>query len=484
LGLLAAPSSAQELTAGGGVADPPPPQVRIQVRTPSASPPGKPIQYRLIVSNPAAERAYKVRVRNPIPPNVQVGKTDPPLNVAPGAKELVWELGELGPAAQRVLTLELTPAAGTREVRNQAFVTSEYGQSVLTKIEDAKLKVEKAAPKTAAAGEPVPVEVRVTNAGAVPVLDVELVETITDGFRFDDRGDGRRGATAAQRVWKLGTLSPGQARTVRYNVRDGTGAKLTTTSAVTGHGVSTPDTPKQTDTELLTPGLVVELAGPATVAGGQRGKYTAVARNTGTLPLQDVRIVATLPAGCGLKRQTNGGQRTRDAVEWVVPRLDPGETYSVRFELDSATSGKKTVTATARSRAAEAPAKEATTVYEGTSVLGLKATAEPSLPAVGTQGTLTLTIDNSGTEAARNARLRVEIPDGVTLVSTSPKDAQATKAEVLFPAVTVRPREPQRFTVTFRADKPGIVYFRTSLEATGLGDRPLVKEQSVEVMPR
>ena len=97
---------------------------------------------------------------------------------------------------------------------------------------------------------------------------------------------------------------------------------------------------------------------------------------------------------------------------------------------------------------------------------------------------LTITLSNGGGEPARNARLRVELPDGVTLVQATPKEAQATKSEVLFPAVTVAPGDPQRFTLTYRADKAGTVFFRTTLEATGLGDRPLVKEQSVEVVPR
>ena len=368
------------------VPDPPPPQVRIQVRTPSAVAPGKSIQYKLIVTNPSAERAYKVRVRNPLPAGVTVGKTDPATTVLPGGKELVWDIGELPGGGQKVIEMELVPGQGTTEVKNQAFVSSEYGQAVLTKVETPRLKVEKTAAKTAAAGEAVPVEVRVTNTGGVSVLDVELVETVTDGFRFDDRGAGKRGAKPEQRVWELGTLRPGESKLVRYAVKDGPAGKLLTTSAAKGHGV-TAEAPKQTETEVLSPGLAVELVGTPTVPGGQRGKYTIVAKNTGTLPLENVKVVGNLPPGVTLKKMTNGGQRYRESVEWTVPRLDAGETYQVRFELDSTTSGRKTVRAGAKSaRGVEAKGTETATVFEGTSLLSLRADADPALPAVGQQG--------------------------------------------------------------------------------------------------
>ena len=467
----------------GGVPDPPPPQVRIQVRTPSAVADGKPIKYKLVVTNPSTERAYKVRVRSPLPERVTVGKVDP-TPTGPAGNELVWDIGEMPGGSQKVIELELTPAKGATDVRFQAFVSSEYGQSVLTKVETPKLKVEKTVGKTAAAGEPVPVEVKVTNTGSVAVLDVKLLETVTVGFRFDDRGAGKKGGSPEQRVWELGTLRPGESKLVRYGVKDGKPGRLLTTSAATGHGV-TAEVPPESVTEVLATGLSVELVGTPTVPGGQRGKYTVVAANTGGLALENVVISASLPPGVTLKKQTNGGQRYRDAVEWTVPKLDAGETYQVRFELDSTTSGKKTIRAGARAgRGVEAAGRETTSVFEGTAQLALRAEAEPAMPVVGGEGKLTFTVSNGGGEPARNARLRVELPPGVTVVQTTPKEAQATAAEVLFPAVTVAPGDPQRFTLTYKATKAGTVYFRTTLEASGLGERPIEKTQAVEVVPR
>ena len=483
--LLAGPALAQqgELLPAGGVADPPPPQVRIQVRALAAVAPDKPIRYKLIVTNPSTERAYKVKVRNPIPAGVTPGKAEPTPTSTPGSAELVWEVGELIGGGQKVIEFELMPKAGTTDVKNQAFVTSEYGQAVLTKVEKPKLKVEKQIGKSAALGEPVPVTVRVTNTGAVAVLDVELLETVTPGFRFDDGGQGKKGSSPEQRIWELGTLAPGQSRAVQYSVKGGQAGRLVTTSGAKGHGVAA-EVPPETVTEVLATGLAVELVGTPTVPGGQRGKYTVAATNTGGLPLNDVKVTASLPPGVTLKKKTNGGQQYRDTVEWTLPRLDAGEKYEVRFELDSTTSGRKTVRAGARSaRGIEAAARETATVFEGTSLLSLRAEAEPALPAAGQNGLLTLTVSNGGGEAARNVRLRVELPDGVTVEQTTPRDVQATKSEVVFPVATVAPGDPQKFTLTYKAAKAGTIFFRTTLDATGL-TAPLTKEQSVEVVPR
>ena len=478
--LAAGPASAQPEPPTGTVPDPPPPQVRIQVRTPSAVAPEKPIGYRLIVSNPSPERAYKVRVRCPLPDTVTPLKAEP--KGATVGKEQVWEIGELPGGSTKELELQLQPKPGATEVRVQAFVSSEYGQAVSTKVEAPKLRVDKEAAKSAAAGDPIPVSIRVTNTGPVPVLDLRLTETVTDGFTFDGRDGGKRGSVPGQREWDLGTLPPGQSKLVRYAVV-GDKPQLRATTAVQGHGVT--QVQRLTETEVLTPGLAVELDGPPSVAGGERGKYTVVVKNTGTLPLEGVKVSASLPPGCAVKKVTNGSRRPRDAVEWTQPHLDPGETFAYRFELDSATSGKKTVRAGAKAgRGTEATGREVITTFEGTSQLGLRADAEPAMPAVGRDGLLTLTVTNAGTEPARNARLRVELPDGVRVVQTTPKDVQATKSEVLFPAVTVAPGEPQRFTLTYTPSKAGTVYFRTTLEAPGLGDRPLVKEQAVEVVAK
>lgn len=467
----------------GGVADPPPPQVRIQVRTPSAVADGKPIKYKLSVTNPSTERAYKVKVRAPLPARTTPGKAEP-TPTGPATTEFVWDIGEMPGGSQKVIELELTPAKGLTDVRFQAFVSSEYGQSVLTKVETPKLKVEKQVGKTAAAGEPVPVAVTVTNTGAVQVLDVKLVETVTVGFRFDDRGVGTRGSSPEQRVWELGTLPPGQSRTVKYTVKGDKAGRLTTISAATGHGVSA-EVPPETVTEVLAAGLTVELVGTPTAPGGQRAKYTVIAANTGGLALENVVVSASLPPGVTVKKMTTNGQKYRDALEWTLPKLDAGDRYEVRFELDSATSGRKTVRAGARAgRGVEAAGRETTTVFEGTAQLTLRADAEPAMPVVGGEGKLTLTVSNGGGEPARNARLRVELPAGVTVVQTTPKEAQATAAEVLFPAVTVAPGDPQRFTLTYKATKAGTVFFRTTLEASGLGDRPIEKTQQVEVVPR
>ena len=173
------PESAKPLAAA--VSDPPSPVVRVQVRVPSHVAPGKDIVYKLIVTNTSTADAYRVTVRNPIPAGIlQVVKAEPKPDKS-DPKELTWNIGSLQHGQMREIELVLRPAADAKEIRNQAFVSFEHGQAVLTRIDKPKLQVTMQTPKQATTGDPIPVRVEVVNTGRVAINDVELIEDVSKG---------------------------------------------------------------------------------------------------------------------------------------------------------------------------------------------------------------------------------------------------------------------------------------------------------------
>jgi uncharacterized repeat protein (TIGR01451 family) len=467
----------------GGVPDPPAAQVRIQVRALPAVAPGKDIAYKLIVTNPSAATAFNVVVRNPLPDRTTVVKADPtpeqpPAAVRPG---LTWKLGTLSAGQSKTIDLVLRPGPDVNEVRNQAFVSFEYGQSVLTRIERAKLIVSKKAPKSAVAGEPIAVQVVIVNPGPVAVPDVKLVETISPAFEFAPGNEGERGTSDQQRVWKLGTLGPNQRRELVYRVTTKTGTKLLTTSAVTGHGVAA-EPPPQTETDILAPALAVELTGPPSVVAGEVATYSLVVRNTGTMPLGDVRVTGAFDDQCKLKGMTDGGQRYRDRVVWQIPRLASGEAKSFTLKLDSPTTGRRAVRASATApRGVEATAREVQTSFQGTAVLQLRADVTPATPTVGREALMTIDVANRGGEAARNVRVRVILPPGLTCKQATPSGATITGQEVVFPAQTVGARGDEKFTLTLQPETRGGKQVTVRVEADSLGAEPLSKTVELAV---
>lgn len=282
-------------------------------------------------------------------------------------------------------------------------------------------------------------------------------------------------------MWKLGTLGPNQTRAVTYRVTTKTGTKLLTTSAVSGQGVSA-ESPPQTETEVLTPALAVELTGPPSVTAGEVATYQLVVRNTGTMPLSDVRVTGAFDDQCKLKGMTDGGQRYRDRAVWAVPRIAPGEARSFTLKLDSPTTGRRTVRASAAGpRGVEATAREVQTSFQGTAVLQLQADVQPATPTVGRDTLMTIDVTNRGGEAARNVRVRVLLPPGLMCKQATPKGASITAQEVVFPAQTVTARGSEQFTLTLQPEARGSKQVTIRVEADSLGDQPLSKTVELAV---
>ncbi len=473
------------------VADPPTPVVRIQVRVPANIAPGKDIAYKLIVTNTSTAHAYRVKVRNPIPEGIaRIVKYEPEVEKIPleqtaqMPKELVWDLGKLPAGEKREIDLVLQPIPTAKDIRNQAFVSFEHGQTVETHVDKPKLMVKKVAPKQAAQSEAIPVRVEVTNNGKVSIENVKLVEVVSRGFEFVAETSGERGETAQQRVWTLGTLRPGERKLVEYRLTTkemGTSVELLTRSQVHGKGAEDGDSAEST-TKVLNSGVSLELTGPTAVGVGDRGDYEIVVRNTGGMTLSNLKVTGTYPADCTLVRVTNNSQRDREQVSWLVPPLKSGESFAFRFSLKAAMSGKRTIRAAVTDGRAIEKGREAVTTFQGTALPQLSAQLTPALLKVDQSGMLTIVVTNKGTETAKNVRVWVTLPPEVRLVEATPKNVTTTQ-EVAFDAVAIKANGEEKFTVTYKAAKPGEAWFDLKLTADALGDQPATKKLTVQINP-
>ena len=481
----------------GVVADPPSPTVRVQVRVPSTVAPDKELTYRIIVTNTSPADAYRVKLRDPLPAEIatvvkadpSADDFDPKKSPAQLPKELTWSIGTLRGGESRTIELTLTLKPDAKEIRNQAYVTFEHGQAVVTKVERPKLAVRKSAPEQATKTGGVAVVVEVSNPGLVPVADVELVEDVTKGFAFAVGTSGEKGAEPTQRVWALGTLQPGERKLVRYQLTtadSSSGGDLLASSVV-----KSPDVPEsersESTTKVLVPGVALDLSGPPIVSTGETGLYEIVARNTGTLTLTDVRVSASVPTGCTVAKMTRGGQPQSGRIVWVVPRMSPGEAYSVRYGLRALASGKQTIRAAVAipdgSTSGAETSRELVTAFQGTPDLTWDATEDPTTVSVGKQGLLTVRVRNTGTEAAKDIRLRVELPASETqFVQATPKDSRASANTVSFNETTIPAGGSVTYSITYQATRAGQAWFRLRLEGDALGNRPLTKEHAVEVV--
>ena len=179
---------------------------------------------------------------------------------------------------------------------------------------------------------------------------------------------------------------------------------------------------------------------------------------------------------------TAGARRTKDMVVWMLPKLPAGEAFDLRLSLESATSGKKVVKATVREgRGAVEDAKQISSDFLGRADLTWKPEFDDVTVNVGKQGLITVKVKNQGTESDKGMFLKVELPDRVKFVEGSPKQYDLSGTTVIFKSRPLPPGQTETFTVTYEAKQAGPAHFRLLLEAESLNNKPLTKEQRVDI---
>ncbi len=491
LALLAFASPAAAQPADLGVLDPATPVVRIRVRAPAHLAPGKPLVYRVFVTNASAAAANKVVVRHPLlagvtkPPEMEPKPETP---AVPSANFREWKLETLpaGETKEFKITYELP--AGMNSVTAQAFVTYEHGQAVTTLLETPEVQVTKSAPEKALGTGPIPVAVRVTNTGKVAVRDIVLVEDIPAGFEFVPDGDGEATAKPEQRSWRVTQLAPGESKVINYRVRlkdPKKGVDFLTTSNVKGTSLGPVD-PASTATRILTPEIQLKVTGPPTGITGEPSKYVAEVKNTGNTPLDSVRLTVDLPAGSRATAGSAGGQRDGDRLLWDVPAdrqrngpLGIGETARVEFSLTAAREGEQVVKVHADGGRGVEKSERVTTAVKGAAGLTYTVDLEPGVLVVGMPGIVTYTVRNNGTAAAKGVTLRVKLPTEVVPKEMTPK-YNADRGEAVFEPRTILPGDAVKYTVTYTAKQPGRAEFTFSLTSEA-DPKPLIASKIVTI---
>jgi uncharacterized repeat protein (TIGR01451 family) len=411
-------------------------------------------------------------------------KPDHEIKPADVRKELVWTFGTLKPGEKRTIELLLKTKAGATEVKNLAYVRFEHGEAVTTRLSQPDVKVTKVAPKQVMKDEPYQVRVTIENRGRVPAEKVRLVEDVNRAALMEGVTEGGQrtatsGAGTNQWQWEIGTLLPGQRKVVEYQVTPrAAGEALATTNVSAEKSVHARE---EARTEVLAPGLGVELKGPTgPIHPGEEAEYEIVVHNNdGTAVHTNVRVTGSIPVGCKPTSKTAEGQLIPGAVVWTIPRLEPKKAYAFRYKLRVETTGHQTVTASAVDSRKYKALKTVQTFFEGMVALVWETHPDPGPLATGQQGGFTVVVRNNGGDAAANVRVTVDLPPEVAFVQGSP-NGQFTGGKVTFGPDTIPGHGETTYTVTYKAARGGNARFKATLAATALKD-PLTAEKVVTI---
>jgi uncharacterized repeat protein (TIGR01451 family) len=467
--LLAAPE-----TMAPQLEDPPTPMVGIRVRVPASAEAGKELEYRIEVENRSRAAAHHVIVRDPLPATARYVRATP----EPSARdpELLWRLGTLEAGARREIVLVVTPA-GQEEIQNCARVQFEHGECVTTKIARPELRLRKEGPARALLYDALTYQLTLTNTGTAPLTNLLLTDQLPKGLEHESGKD--------RLSWILGTLAPGQSRTVSYQVIAKAVGRLCNKAAATADGGYRQEVEScVTVTEAK---LELGMTGPKKRYLNTPAIYDITVQNPGTAPLENVQLTNTVPPGTTFIRASEGGQLADNQVRWSLGALTPGASLTLTLELQAQSTGRICNKATVAADRGLTKQAEACTDFTGVPALALEVEDTEDPVEVGSNTTYNVTVRNPGTTPAANVKIVATVPAQMELLRATGTANNRTEGQrIIYDPLTLAAGDTARYSIEVRARRAGDVRFRVELTAEPLTAGPVQQEESTtiyEVLP-
>jgi uncharacterized repeat protein (TIGR01451 family) len=458
-------------------ADPPVPQVIIRVRVPARVNPKQDLEYRIAVQNVSQAPAHQVRVRIPLPDNATYVKATP--EPAERQQQLVWQFGTLPAGARKDISLVLNPT-GSGDVDCCARVQFEHGQCVRTRLAQPDLRVRLIGPTQLLLNDSKYFSVEVTNAGQRNATNVVLTNTLPDGLLFQNSTPSTPGNNPL--IWNLGTLAPGQAKTVKYLVL------VEKTGTLLNKAEVKDDTGRKQETSLQLsvgePRLTLSMGGPEKRTAGRPTIYILTVANPGTRPVTNVELVDYIPKGVDFVSATLGGYQREDELRWNLGTITPGARQTVQVVMKAKGPGEFTNRAYARADRDLKASAEFKTVFEaGSAGLTLDIDKSSDPLEVGKPVTYTVRIVNQGNAAATGVRVSLTLPDELAPKNAKgPTEAQQLGQKYTFaPLATLAAGGEAAFVVNAEALKAGNVRVSAEVSSDQLGANPLRSDESTTI---
>jgi uncharacterized repeat protein (TIGR01451 family) len=427
---------------------------------------GSEIEYHICVENRSQAEAHHVLVRNPVPAAARFVRADPEPNVR--EPELRWQLGTLPAGTFREIILVLMPA-GTSDVDNCARVQYEHGQCVHTRVARPSLRVQKSGPAQAVLYDALTFQLTVTNSGDAEAEGVVLTDTLPAGLE----PVGYQNPLS----WNIGTLAPGQSRSVEYHAVAKAAGGLCNRASVTAaggiHEVA------ESCIHIGEAKIALAATGPARRYVHIPAAYQLTVTNAGDAPLAEVVVANPVPAKTSFVSAGQGGQLSGSEVQWTLGTLAPAEVRTLDLTLKGEQAGLICNRATARAARGLTAQAEACTEFLGVPALLLELVDTDDPVEVGSETSYIVSIRNQGTSDATNVRIEATVPEQleVTRVEGS-SDHRQEGQRLVFRPVTLQPRGQARYVIHAKALRPGDVRFKVDLNADQLTSGPVHEEES------
>jgi uncharacterized repeat protein (TIGR01451 family) len=327
---------------------------------------GVPLTYQITLTNSGTAPAADVMLS---------ASFDPALEHETKANPVELPLGTLGAGEVKNVPLILTPRRPgqfvTRVTATAASgVRAETSRTVT--VQSARMTVTKAGPKVRYVDQNITWDITVVNNADAPLANVAIRDPLPSEVTFVN-ATGAGQLVNGQVVWNFGSVAPREQRTVQVTARCTTmSPRVMNTAIVTAD----PGLQEQAEAELEirgVPAFKFDVSKPnGAVPIGGLTTYQVTVTNTGSLPANQVEIIATLPpeivvtSTSGPSGQDSGRVDGNRVAFPPQDGLAPKQTFTYYVQGKAQRAGDVRFRAELRSTALSLPVvkEQPTTIYD------------------------------------------------------------------------------------------------------------------------
>lgn len=445
------------------------PSVVIHKRAPDQVKVGKPATFVIQIQNTGVVEAADVEVHDRIPAGMKLVEATPQATVS--GDRLLWQLGTLEPGGERTISMQLIPEV-EGELGSVARVSFEAAAAVRTVSTRPAIKITQRAPDKVLIGQQVEIELEVSNPGSGAASGVVLQTDVPEGL---EHPKGR------QLDNMIGVLAPGEVRRQVLRLRAVAPGVVNSEIRLTGDdGLSAVDT---VPIEIIAPALAVELEGPARRFLERQATYQIRLANVGSAEATNVEVVAYLDRGFSFVGTEHQGQYdpSRHAVFWSLAELPPEAQGTVPLTLLPIEAGERAIKLEARGDLNLVSRSEKRVTVDAPADLTFAITDDADPIEIGTMATYEIKIMNRGAGDDADVNLKLQLPDGLELVSSESDASTDGKGLIVFaPQAVIPARGEIVHRIRVKGAKPGTQIVRAVVTSRAV-PTAVTKEESTTV---
>jgi uncharacterized repeat protein (TIGR01451 family) len=375
------------------------PSLTIEKTAPAEIQVGKEATFQIKLRNVGRAAAHDVVILDRVPKGTRfVSATPPAAQSSEG--QLLWQLGTLQPGDASLIAVQLMPTE-EGEIGSVAQVVFQAQASARTICTKPELTVKHTGPQKALIGDTVTFDITVTNPGSGAATGVILEEDIPEGLGH---------AAGRELELDIGTLRPGETRQMQLSVKAEKPGVIENVLLVRGDAnLIAKDT---LQLEVVAPALQVALSGPKLRYLERPATYEVAVSNPGTAPAHEIELVTYLPKGLKFVSADHKGQyeSQNHAVYWSLEELPPEQTGVASLTLLPVETGEQKLKLEGRAAMGLQNAAESVVQVDSLAELQFTVRDEADPIEVGSETVYLIALTNSGSSAATNIQLAVNLP--------------------------------------------------------------------------